>query len=464
MEDEKLSLGSESILKLLWRFALPSIIAMTAASLYNILDSIFIGHGVGHLGIAALAICFPIMNLTAAFGAMVGVGATTVASMKMGQRDYKGAEEVLGNVVLLNLIIGIALTIVCLIFIDPIPYFFGASENTLPYAREYMKIILYANVINHSFRGLSDMMRASGYPQKSMYLTLLSVAINAVLGYLFVLVFNWGIAGAAWATVIGQVVALIYVIVHFCNKNNILHFKRHMFKLNSKIARNIMSIGLAPFLINSFACLIVMLINTSLKKYGGDLYISAYGVINRTITFFMMIVMGFNQGMQPIVGYNFGAQKLDRVITTYKYTLICAISINTLGFILCQFFPDLVIKMFTTHEELIELCRHALRITSLTLPIIAFQMVSTNFFQSMGYAKKAIFLSTNRQLLFLIPFLIILPRFFGADGVWMSIPSADIIAVIVSLVMIILQFRKFKRLRAAQEAKEAIKVQTVKVK
>lgn len=450
MQDEKLSLGTESIIKLLWRYSLPSIVAMTAASLYNILDSVFIGHGVGHLGIAALAICFPFMNLTAAFGAMVGVGATTVASLKMGQQDYKGAESVLGNVVLLDIMISLSLTVVCLVFLDPVLYFFGASEATLPYAREYMRIILAANVINHTFRGLSDMMRASGYPQKSMYLTLLSVGINAVLGYLFVLVFNWGIAGAAWATVIGQVVSLIYVMVHFMRKSSLLHFKRGMFKFDSKIAKNIISIGLGPFLINSFACLIVMLINTGLKNHGGDLYISAYGILNRTIVFFTMIVMGFNQGMQPIVGYNFGAHKIDRVKQTYKYTLICAISINSIGFVICQFFPDLVIRMFTDYEELIGISRHAIRIVSSTLPLIAFQMVSTSFFQSMGYAKKAIFLSTNRQLLFLIPFLLILPNYYGAEGVWWSIPSADVVAVCVSFVMIMLQFRKFKKAEAAQ--------------
>ncbi len=450
MQDEKLSLGTESIIKLLGRYSLPSIVAMTAASLYNILDSVFIGHGVGHLGIAALAICFPVMNLTAAFGAMVGVGATTVASLKMGQQDYKGAESVLGNVVLLDIMISLSLTVVCLVFLDPILYFFGASEATLPYAREYMRIILAANVINHTFRGLSDMMRASGYPQKSMYLTLLSVGINAVLGYLFVLVFNWGIAGAAWATVIGQVVSLIYVMVHFMRKSSLLHFKRGMFKFDSKIAKNIISIGLGPFLINSFACLIVMLINTGLKNHGGDLYISAYGILNRTIVFFTMIVMGFNQGMQPIVGYNFGAHKIDRVKQTYKYTLICAISINSIGFVICQFFPDLVIRMFTDYEELIGISRHAIRIVSSTLPLIAFQMVSTSFFQSMGYAKKAIFLSTNRQLLFLIPFLLILPNYYGAEGVWWSIPSADVVAVCVSFVMIMSQFRKFKKAEAAQ--------------
>ena len=438
MQDEKLSLGTESIIKLLWRYSLPSIVAMTAASLYNILDSVFIGHGVGHLGIAA------------PFGAMVGVGATTVASLKMGQQDYKGAESVLGNVVLLDIMISLSLTVVCLVFLDPILYFFGASEATLPYAREYMRIILVANVINHTFRGLSDMMRASGYPQKSMYLTLLSVGINAVLGYLFVLVFNWGIAGAAWATVIGQVVSLIYVMVHFMRKSSLLHFKRGMFKFDSKIAKNIISIGLGPFLINSFACLIVMLINTGLKNHGGDLYISAYGILNRTIVFFTMIIMGFNQGMQPIVGYNFGAHKIDRVKQTYKYTLICAISINSIGFVICQFFPDLVIRMFTDYEELIGISRHAIRIVSSTLPLIAFQMVSTSFFQSMGYAKKAIFLSTNRQLLFLIPFLLILPNYYGAEGVWWSIPSADVVAVCVSFVMIMLQFRKFKKAEAAQ--------------
>lgn len=445
MENDKLVLGTEKISKLLLKYSLPSIVAMTATSLYNIFDSVFIGHGVGHLGLAGLAVSFPFMNLTAAFGAMVGVGATTVVAIKLGQKDFKGAEAALGNVVWLDAIIGLLITIVCLIFLDPILYFFGASEQTIPYAREYMQILLATNVINHLYRGLSDVMRASGYPQKSMYLTLLSVIVNGILDYLFVMVWNWGIAGAAWATVIGQVVSLVYVTIHFCNKKHLLHFKREIFRFDLPIAKNIMLIGLGPFFLNTFACLVVMLINNGLKTYGGDIYISAYGIVNRTIFFFLMIIMGFNQGMQPIVGYNFGAQKMDRVIKTYKATLACAISVNCIGFVICQFFPDLVILMFTTHQELVEICRHALRTVSITMPLVAFQMVSTNMFQSMGYAKKAIFLSTNRQLVFLIPFLIILPKFWGTDGIWRSMPMADVVSVCVAAGMIIYQFRKFKK-------------------
>lgn len=454
-QDEKLVLGTEKVGKLLLTYALPSIVAMTATSLYNIFDSAFIGRGVGSLGLAGLAVSFPFMNLTAAFGAMVGIGATTVVSHKLGQRDYKGAETALGNVVLLNVTIGAVITALGLIFLEPILYFFGASEQTLPYAKQYMEILLYANVINHLYRGLSDVMRASGYPRKSMYLTLMSVVVNGVLDYLFIMVFDWGIAGAAWATVAGQVVALVYVLIHFGKRDSLLHFKREIFRFDTHITGQIISIGLGPFIMNTLGCFVVLLINTGLRDYGGDMYISAYGVVNRIIFLFLMVVMGFNQGMQPIAGYNFGAGKYGRVMQVYKYTLLCAISVNCLGFVICEFAPDAVISLFTEEAELTDICRHALRIMASTLPLVAVQMVSTNFFQSLGFAKKAIFLSTNRQLLFLIPFLIVLPRFFGTDGIWASLPLADTISVIVAIIMVVYQIRQFKKLEASPEAQTA---------
>lgn len=441
-----LSLGTEDIRKLLMRYAVPAIVAMTAASLYNMMDSIFIGHGVGSLGIAGLAVTFPFINLAAAFGSLVGVGASAVVSMKMGQKDLKSAEAVLGNVILMNIIIGTLFMTVCLIFLNPILYFFGASESTLPYARDYMKVILYGNIITHVYMGLNEVMRASGYPQRAMAATLFAVAINGVLNALFIFVFDMGIQGAALGTIVAQLMALTGVLLHFSSRKSYIRFKRGIFHIKRHIIWAMLAIGLAPFLMNLCSCLVVLLINNGLKDLGGDMYVGAFGIINRIAFLFFMIVMGFNQGMQPIVGYNFGAKQYDRVIRTLKYTLFCAIGTTTLGFLLCQLFPRTIIYMFTTDAALMDISEHGLRLIIAMLPIVGFQMVSTSFFQSIGMAKKAIFLSLTRQLIFLIPCLMILPGFWGVDGIWGSIPVADFAAAITSGLMLLYQLKKFNKM------------------
>ncbi|NCC98801.1 MAG: MATE family efflux transporter [Bacteroidia bacterium] len=442
--NDSLSLGTERIWVLLRQYAVPSIVAMTASSLYNMVDSIFIGQGVGTLAIAGLAITFPFMNLAAAFGAMVGVGASTVISVKLGQKDVEGAEHAMGNVVLLNIMIGLIFMVVSLSFLDNILIFFGASEATLPYARDYMKIILYGNLITHVYLGLNAVMRSSGYPRSSMYTTLFAVVINGLFNYLFIFVFNMGIKGSALGTVLAQILALLVVLWHFSRPSTFLRFKLSMFKFRLTVARNILAIGLSPFFINVCACLVVMLINNGLKTHGGDLYIGAYGINNRIIFFFIMIVMGLNQGMQPIVGYNYGARKLDRVMSGFKMTVISAVAVTTIGFLICQCFPKSVISLFTKDSELIEISEHALRIITFIFPVVGYQMVATNLFQSVGLAKKAIFLSLNRQMLFLIPFLIVLPKFFGAEGVWWSMPMADFVSSIVVSILLIHQIKQFK--------------------
>lgn len=446
IQESPLTLGTENIRKLLMRYAIPAIVAMTAASLYNMMDSIFIGHGVGSLGIAGLAVTFPFINLAAAFGSLVGVGASAVVSMKMGQKDLKSAEAVLGNVILMNIIIGTLFMTVCLIFLNPILYFFGASESTLPYARDYMKVILYGNIITHVYMGLNEVMRASGYPQRAMAATLFAVAINGVLNALFIFVFDMGIQGAALGTIVAQMLALTGVILHFSSRKSYIRFKRGIFHIKRHIIWAMLAIGLAPFLMNLCSCLVVLLINNGLKDLGGDMYVGAFGIINRIAFLFFMIVMGFNQGMQPIVGYNFGAKQYDRVIRTLKYTLFCAIGTTTLGFLLCQLFPRTIIYMFTTDAALMDISEHGLRLIIAMLPIVGFQMVSTSFFQSIGMAKKAIFLSLTRQLIFLIPCLMILPGFWGVDGIWGSIPVADFAAAITSGLMLLYQLKKFNKM------------------
>ena len=451
-----MELGTERIRKLLVQYAVPAIIAMTASSLYNMVDSIFIGHGVGALAISGLALTFPLMNLAAAFGSLVGVGAATLVSMRLGQRDYETAQRILGNVVVLNLIIGISFGLLTLVFLDPILYFFGASDATIGYAREYMSVILWGNVVTHMYLGLNAVLRAAGHPRKAMYATILTVTINAILDPLFIFGFGWGIRGAAIATVLAQILALVWQFRIFSDRNELLHFRRGIYRLKGKIVRNVLAIGMSPFLMNLAACFIVILINKGLKEYGGDLNIGAYGIVNRLGFFFVMIVMGINQGMQPIAGYNYGARQFDRVDRVLKLTIIGATCVTTLGFLIGELAPRLAVGMFTSDEELIRLAVEGMRIVFFCFPIIGFQMVTTNFFQSIGMAGKAIFLSLSRQLLFLMPGLIFLPRIFdeltpwdGSWGVWCSMPLSDFLASLVAGVMLFCQFRKFKAKAAA---------------
>ncbi|WP_018337498.1 MATE family efflux transporter [Butyricimonas synergistica] len=443
-DNTPLVLGTEKIGKLLMQYAIPAIIAMTASSLYNMVDSIFIGHGVGPLAIAGLAITFPLMNLAAAFGSLVGVGASTLVAIKLGQKDKESATHVLGNVVLLNAIIGLIFMTVALVFLNPILLFFGASPDTLPYAREYMEVILAGNLITHIYMGLNEVLRASGYPRKAMTATLMAVIVNCVLDALFILVFEWGIRGAALATIMAQVISLSWQLHHFFDKKSFLHFQRGIFGLKRHIVGGMLAIGLSPFLMNLCACFVVILINKSLKAHGGDLAIGAYGIVNRVVFLFIMIVMGFNQGMQPIAGYNFGARQFDRLIQVLKYTIFCGVTVTTIGFLSGQLFPRSIVYLFTTDAELIRIAVEGLRIVVIFFPVVGFQMVTSSFFQSIGMAKKAIFLSLTRQLLFLIPSLLILPNFFGTDGVWMSMPVADAIATIVAALMLRWQLKHLK--------------------
>lgn len=454
-----MELGTERIRKLLVQYAVPAIIAMTASSLYNMVDSIFIGHGVGPLAISGLALTFPLMNLAAAFGSLVGVGAATLVSMRLGQRDYDTAGKVLGNVFVLNLIIGVAFSLVTLLFLDPILYFFGASEATVGYAREYMTVILWGNVVTHMYLGLNAVLRASGHPRKAMYATINTVVINTVLDPLFIYGFGWGIRGAAIATVLAQIISLIWQFRILSDRSELLHFRRGIYRLHGKIVRNILAIGMSPFLMNLAACFIVILINKGLKQFGGDLSIGAYGIVNRVAFFFVMVVMGLNQGMQPIAGYNFGARQYDRVLRVLKLTAIGATCVTTAGFLLGELVPRLAVSLFTKDEELVRLAAEGMRITFVCFPIIGFQMVATNFFMSIGMAGKAIFLSLSRQLLFLLPGLILLPPLFdqytqwnGSWGVWCAMPVSDLLASIVAFLMLSHQLRGFRRLMEPSSA------------
>ncbi len=438
------ALGTENVWRLLTQYAIPSVIAMTAASLYNITDSVFIGQGVGALAISGLAITFPLMNLAAAFGSLVGVGASTLMSLRLGQKDYKTANSILGNVFVLNLILGLIYTVVVLLFLDPILSFFGASAETIPYARDYMVVILLGNIITHLYMGLNALLRAIGHPKKSMYTTFISVVINIILTPLFIYGFGWGIRGAALATVIAQILMLLWQIKIFSDKSNIVHLQKGTFRLKRKIVTDSLAIGISPFLMNTASCVIVIIINQSLIRHGGDLAVGAYGIINRMIFLFAMVVMGLNQGMQPIAGYNYGAKQTERVSRVLTLTILLATGVMTTGFLVGELFPHAVASLFTREKELIDIAVPGLRIVFMFFPIVGFQMVTSNFFQSIGKSGKAIYLSLTRQVLFLLPALLIFPSFFGVKGVWMSMPAADLLASVNAGYLLLQEYRKSK--------------------
>lgn len=444
-------LGQEKVGKLLLRYALPSIIAMTASSIYHITDSIFIGHGVGALALSGLAITFPLMNLAAAFGSLVGAGAATLLSIRLGQKDYDSTNTILGNALTLNVLIGLSFSVLSFIFLDPILYFFGASGVTLPYARDFMEIILLGNVITHIYFGLNAMLRSSGRPEKSMFATVATMVINLILNPLFIFGFQWGIKGSAWATVISQTVMLVWQLKFFSNKSGFIYLQKKTLKLQKKIVTDALSIGMSPFLMNAVSCLIVIVINQGLLRTGGDLAVGAYGIVNRIAYLFVMVVLGLNQGMQPIAGYNFGARLYKRVNEVLKITTILATGVTTFGFLFANLFPEAFASMFTNDKELIDLSVNGLRIVFLSYPIIGFQMVTANFFQSIGMVGKAIFMSLSRQLLFLLPCLLIFPRIWGIDGVWYSMPASDLISSIVAAILLVQHFRQFKHKEQEEE-------------
>ena len=440
-----LELGTKPVGRLLTQYALPAIIAMTASSLYNMVDSIFIGQGVGALAISGLAVTFPFMNLSAAFGAGVGIGSSSYLSVKLGQKDYSTAQRILGNNITLNIIIGLVFSVVSLVFLDPILYFFGASEQTIPYAREYMIIILLGNIITHLYFGMNAVLRAASKPRQAMYTTIFTVVLNSILDPLFIYTFDMGIRGAAVATILSQTVALVWQARLFSDKNELLHLKRGIYRLDNKIVKNILGIGISPFAMNATACLVAIFVNQRLLEYGGDLAVGAYGIANRVAFIFVMINMGVNQGMQPIAGYNYGAQKYDRLMRVLTLAMIAGTCVTTSGFLVAEFMPHLCVRLFTNDAVLTELSVNGIRLMMAAMPIVGYQMVVTNFFQSIGKAKISIFLSLSRQLLFLVPLLGILPLFFGITGVWIAMPISDTFSAIFALVMMVRYMRMFKK-------------------
>ena len=453
MQDENkfLELGELPVGRLLMQYAIPAIIAMTASSLYHIIDAIFIGQGVGEEAIMGLALTGPIMSLTAAFGAMVGVGGSTLMSVKLGQKDYDTARDILGNVVIMNVVMGILLGILLLVFIDPILRFFGASDLTIGPARDFMTVILAGNIVTHLYLGLNSLLRSTNRPKQAMYATFGTVILNCILAPLFIFVFKWGIAGAGAATILAQIMMLIWEIRLFISKDSPIRLESKRIRLKRKILKESLTIGAPNFLINLCACTVAIFVTRSMTTYGGDVAVGAFGVVNRLALFIVMVVIGLNQGMQPIAGYNFGARKFDRIIKVLKLSIITATVITTTGFIIGTFFSEFCVTPFAKDSpELIAAAAHGLSIQVMCFPLIGFQIVSTAFFQSIGYAGKSIFLSLTRQMLFLLPAILIIPTFMDnkVDGVWYAMPFSDAMATIVSVILLWKQMKIFRAQQA----------------
>ena len=448
MQDNKqaaLELGQKPVGQLLWQYALPAIVAMTASSLYNIIDRAMIGQVVGPEAIAGLGITFPFMNLSGAFGAAVGVGASTCISVKLGQKDYKTAENLLGNTVTLNLIIGFLFMVVCLMFLNPILRFFGASDVTLPYAREFMTVILLGNMITHMYFGMNAVLRAAGKPRHAMYSVLFTVGMNILLVVAFVWWFRWGIKGAALATVTSQTMALCWQMWIFSNKNELLHLKRGIYKLKADLVRNIISIGISPFLMNVTSCVIVIFMNNQFVRYGGDMAVGAYSIANSVVMVFFMFVIGITQGMQPIVGYNYGAEKFDRMLRCLYLAIGCATAILLAGWGLSMLFPRQIARIFTTDATLIELSARGIKLDMLVFFVVGSQAVITNFFQCIGKVKISIFLSLSRQLFLLLPMAYVFPLFWDLDGVWYSMPASDFCSFAMTIPLLMWYMKKFRK-------------------
>ena len=449
-----LELGTEKIGSLLKKYAVPGIIAQTAASLYNMVDSIYIGHipDVGSYAISGLAVTFPLMNISIALGTLVGVGAMTLISILLGQKNYEAAGRVLSNTLTLNVIVGVLFTVVALLFLDPILYFFGASDNTIPFARDYMTIIILGNTFTHLMHGFNGVIRSSGHPKTAMGLTLFTVISNAILDPVFNFALGMGIKGAALATVLCQMLALAYTLRFLSDKKHFLHFRKPYFRLDGKVARQSLAIGVGPFLMNLAASLVALFVNQQLRKYGGDLAIGAYGIVNRFTMLFAMICMGFNQGLQPIAGYNFGARQYSRVKEIFVLTAVWEVIVTTVCFLISVLIPGAAVSLFTNDPELTGLAARGLRIMNSGFALVGFGMVSSNFFQCLGMVKKSIFLSLSRQLLFLLPFIYTLPLWLKETGVWISFPISDVLNIIVSAILIADIFRKFNKLSDGDES------------
>ena len=424
-------LGEEKVGRLLVRYSLPAIVAMTVASLYNIIDRIFIGQGVGPYAIAGLALTLPIMNLAIAFGALIGAGASALVSIRLGEGRGNDAERILGNTVVLNMILGTTFSILMLLFLDDVLRLFGASPETLPYARAFMGVILVVNPLAHTYMGLNNIMRSSGHPRKAMITTLSTVVANLLLAPVLIFWLGWGIRGAALATATSQVVGFLIVVAHFRRASG-LRFRKGAFALDMSIVRDIFAIGMSSFFVQVGASLVAVVMNRQLVAYGGDLAVGAFGIVNSILMLAVMVVLGIAQGMQPIAGFNYGAGRYGRTVRVLRHAIIGATLVTGSAFLVAELLPGLVASAFTRDPELRSMATDGLRLVFLAFPFAGFQIATANFFQSIGRAKLSIILTLSRQVGFLVPFMFVLPPLLGLSGVWASMPASDLAATIMT--------------------------------
>lgn len=434
-------MGEYPVGKLLLEFSIPAIIAMIANALYNVVDSIFVGRGVGSLALTAVTIAFPIMIVLMAFAMLIGIGATALISLKLGQQKREEAEQILGTAFALTFITGIGISMAILLFLDPILRFLGATPDVFDYAKQFTTVILIGAVFQFISFGLNNIIRAEGNPMISMVTMLFSAGLNTILNPLFIFVFHWGVIGSASATVITQIIVSGYIIYHFTIGHSNLKLYKKNFRVRFDLLGKIAAIGLSPFLLQMAASVTFFIFNNNLLIYGGEMAVAAMGVINRSAMMLLMPIFGINQGAQPIIGYNYGAQKYDRVKQTLKLAAIAATLICVFGFIVSELFGHQIIGLFNKDKELIEIGTRGIRIFMIMLPIVGMQIVITNYFQAVGKASKAILLSLTRQVLFLIPLVLILPNFFKLDGIWMAGPIADFSSSLLAIILLVKEFR-----------------------
>lgn len=440
-------LGSEKVSKLLISFSVPAIIGMLVNTLYNIIDRMYIGNieGVGKLAITGVGITMPIMTIILAFGMLVGIGTAARISIFLGKGDKETAEKHIGNAFVLIIIFSILITIIGLAFLDKILVVFGASSSTEIYARQYMQIIFAGTIVSMLSFGLNHSIRSDGSPKIAMLSMLIGAIINIILDPILIFVFNLGVRGAAIATVISQFVATIWILYYFTKGQSSIKLKKENFKLKKYIVLSIFSIGISPCSMQIAACIVQVIANNSLKHYGGDLAIGAMTIVQSIGMIFLTPIFGLNQGSQPIIGYNFGAKKYRRVKTTVFYGAITATIIVTIGWLVVQLAPQLLIKIFNNDPELLEIAKNGLRIYLLFIPVIGLQIISSNYFQSVGKAKISMFLSLLRQVILLIPFMIILPRIFGLNGIWMAGAISDLLSAIITFCIFYNSLKKLNK-------------------
>ncbi|MBR5895656.1 MAG: MATE family efflux transporter [Akkermansia sp.] len=448
-KDEKLlELEQRSIWPLLVSYSLPAITGMAAMSIYNIVGAIYVGEWCGAYAVTAMALIFPVINLMVAVGTLVGLGSAACASIALGQGKYRRAERILGHCLVLSFLTSVVVGWLPLPWIDDIMLMFGADENTLKPSVDYMLVLMLWFPFNSVFLGLNHLMRASGYPKKAMVSLLISMVVNVLVAPLFIYTFDWGIAGAGIATAVAQTVGLAWVLAHFCRKTSVLRFCRGIYALNWPLTRRICTIGMPPCLLNIVGCVVVLVFNKLFLHYDGQMGVGAYGVVNRVIFFFVMIVAGITQGMQPIAGYNLGLGKFCRVRKVLICAMIFATAVTTLGTLFVQIFPREIVSLFVKETDanatqLITIATYGITVISLMFPFVGSQMVISNFFQSIGRPVMSIFLTLTRQLIFLLPCLAVLPMRMGEPGIWYSQVVSDALAVILGFTVITLFMKRY---------------------